>query len=115
MAVSVPRRSVPVMNTPTSDMMSAFQHKLFANSVATAVEKQRPDLTDQVVQVEEPTVGVRIQLSRDRSVMIGWVRHNGVVQWMIATPEPALISLKSGETVDDIASRMIAIYDEYVD
>ena len=103
------------MNTPTSDMMSAFKHKLFANSVANALEKQRPDLSDQIVQVDEPTVGVQIKLPRARSVMIGWARHNNVAQWVIATPEPALISLKSGETVDDIATRMIEVHTAFAD
>ena len=103
------------MNTPTSDMMSAFQHKLFANSVANALEKQRPDLSEQIVQVDEPTVGVQLKLPRDRSVMIGWARHNNVAQWVIATPEPALISLKSGEAVDDIATRMIEVHTAFAD
>lgn len=95
--------------------MSAFQHKLFANSIATALEKHRPELSDQIVQVDEPTVGVQIRMSRVRSVMIGWVRHHRVEQWMIATPEPALINLKSGETVDGIAARMISVYDAFAD
>ena len=113
--MSVRQLSVSTMNTPTSDMMSAFKHKLFANSVANALEKQRPDLSDQIVQVDEPTVGVQIKLPRDRSVMIGWARHNNVAQWVIATPEPALISLKSGETVDHIATRMIEVHTAFAD
>lgn len=96
-------------------MMSAIQHTTFAKSVETAIGKQRPELIDQVVEVGDPTVGVKIQLSRDRSVMIGWVRDKSVEQWMIATPEPALIKLKSGETVDDIAARMVEFYDAFAD
>ncbi|MDN5587132.1 MULTISPECIES: hypothetical protein [Brevibacterium] len=104
------------MNIPTGLEMDAINHTMLVNRVLSSIKQQRPDLSEHVSHMSgSPAVGVKLQLSRDRSIMFAWVRDKSVVQWMIATPDQTLTPLRSGETVDDIASRLIEAFDRFAD
>lgn len=96
--------------------MDAINHTMFVSSVLSAIKKQRPELAERVSQMDgSPAVGVKLDLSRGRCIIFGWMKSKSTVQWMTATPDQTLTPLQSGETVDDIASRLIEAHDRFDD
>lgn len=102
------------MNFPTSADAEGFGHHLLAQSVADAIVRLRPELSERVTFIgDQAPRGLKVALDGGRNIVFARVADRHRVAWLIATPDADLIPVTDAPGAEPIARKVIAQYERF--